>query len=338
MSDETVKTIADIARLAGVSKSTVSRALNDSSLIGVETKERIRAIARQHHFQLNQPAQCLSRKETRTIAFVAHIYYAQKGYLISSSFIQEILGALSAALSQSGYDLLTAFVDPNETSWPQHYLNAGRADGFILIPSSRKQRIVKNLMEMNAPFIIWGYPLPGYHHCSVNGDDFTGGLLATRHLIQSGRRRIAFIGGPSSEPEVQGRYRGYEAALSEAGLAVDPALVTYGYYSGPSGVERMQSLLEQVPDLDAVFANSDLMAIAIMNMLHDRGCRIPDDIAVVGYDDLTIAEQCYPPLTTISQNIPLAGSLLAQNLIQHLQTGAITNASIPAELVLRKSA
>jgi DNA-binding LacI/PurR family transcriptional regulator len=338
MSEKTVKTIQDVARLAGVSKSTVSRALNDSPLISAETKNRIQAIARQYDFQLNIPAQCLSLKESRTIAFVTHACYIQDGYLVGSPFLLEVLGGITAALSESRYDLLMAFIDPKDTHWLQHYQDSGRADGFILMTSSRKQSLVRKLAKTNAPFIVWGNPLPDYNHCSVTGDDFTGGKLATQHLIKSGKRRIAFLGGMPDEPEVQRRYEGYCFTLHDAGLEIDPALVTYGDYSFESGADAMQHLLEQAPDLDAVFVNSDLMAISAMNLLHDRGYQIPGDVAVVGYDDLTIAEQCYPQLTTISQNIPLAGRLLAQNLIQYLRSNTVTNVSIPPKLVVRKSA
>ena len=338
MGDKAVNTIVDIARLAGVSKSTVSRALNDSPLISTETRQRIQSIARQHNFQLNVPAQCLSLKESRTIAFVTHACYVQQGYLIASPFLLEVIGGATAALSEKHYDLLMAFVDPKEALWPQQYQNSGRADGFILMTSSRKHSLLKRLAEAKVPFIVWGNPLPDHNHCSVTGDDFTGGKLATQHLIQSGRRRIAFIGGPADELEVQRRYEGYCSALSDAGQPIDPALVTYGDFSFSAGAERMQYLLKQAPDLDAVFVNSDLMAISAMNLLHDLGYQIPGDVAVVGYDNISIAEQCYPQLTTVSQNIPLAGRLLAQNLIQYLHTGVVTNVSIPPRLVIRKSA
>ncbi len=338
MSEKPVKTIADIARLAGVSKSTVSRALNNSSLIGQETRERIQSIARQHNFQLNLPAQRLSLKESHTIAYVTHASSDKIGCSVADMFMLEIIGAISSTLSEKHYDMLMAFVDPHDRQWPQQYLKTGRADGFILMTSTGKQAHIRPLLEINAPFIAWGAPVPGYSYCSVSGDNFNGGKLATGHLLQQGRQRIGFIGGPQDDLEVQGRYAGYQAALKEAGKEVDPALVVYGDFSSESGAERMAQLLERVPDLDAVFANSDLMAIAAMNLLHERGVRIPEDIAVVGYDGLVISENCNPPLTTIDQNISLAGRLLAQNLIQYLQTGLVTNVSIPAKLIQRKSA
>jgi DNA-binding LacI/PurR family transcriptional regulator len=156
--------------------------------------------------------------------------------------------------------------------------------------------------------------------------------------VRIGRRRIAFLGGPELEPEVQDRRRGYEAALKAGGLAVDPRLIAHGGWSERSGGARMGELLESAPDLDAVFVNSDVMAIAAIEVIRERGLAIPSDIAVVGYDDVPLARHVSPPLTTIRQDPVLAGKLLAEGLIQHLRTGAITHTSIPAELVVRESA
>jgi len=336
MSKETVRTIADIARLAGVSKSTVSRALNDSPLIGEDTKSRIRALAKEHNFQINAPARRLSMQQSRTIAFVTHAYH--KDFSVADLFGLEILGGVSFGLAKQGYDLLIIHVDPQDTKWAHQYFDTGRVDGFILMTSTRKQTHVKALTEVNAPFIIWGVPQPNQKYCSVTGDNFNGGKAATEHLISSGRQKIGFIGGPVYELEVQHRLEGYRTALNAAGRSIDPALIEHGDFSNTSGAEALRRLLDKVPQVDAVFVNSDLMAIAAMDAIRESGRRVPEDIAVVGYDDLSIAEHSNPPLTTIRQNIPLAGKLLAQNLIQYLQTGLMTNVSIPVALVLRKSA
>jgi DNA-binding LacI/PurR family transcriptional regulator len=336
MNKRSVQTIADIARLAQVSKSTVSRALSDSPLIADETKERIRTIARQQNFQINVPARQLSMKQSRTIAFITHAY--QKDFTIGDLFGLEIMGGISGALYANGYDMLVVHVDPRETEWIHSYLNTGRVDGFILMTSTRKQSHIKALVESAAPFIVWGIPISNYSYSSVTGDNFNGGRLAAEHLIRTGRRRIGFLGGPVDELEVQQRYRGYETALTAAGMAVDPKLLAYGNFWIDSGATAMQRLLDQAPDLDAVFINSDLMAIAALETIRGSGRRVPEDIAVVGYDDLSVAQYNNPPLTTIRQNVPLAGKLLAQNLIQYLQTGAVTNVTIPVELVVRKTA
>ena len=331
-----VQTIADIARLAGVSKSTVSRALNDSPLIGVETKDRIREIAREHRFHMNDPARRLSLKQSNVVALVTYEYKADLS--VPDAFMLEIMSGITAGLHANGYDLLVIQVAPNDTDWVRTYLESGRADGFILMAASCTKRHIAALTEREAPFILWGIP-PGTHgYCSVGGDSYAGGKTATEHLLRTGRSRIAFVGGYAGASEVQDRLKGYEAALREAGQEVDPKLVAYGDFSERSGAAAMAALLERARDIDAVFVNSDRMAIAAMDEIRARGRVVPDDIAVVGYDDVSIAQHSDPPLTTIRQDGPLAGRLLAQNLVQHLATGVITNVSIPAELVVRKSA
>ncbi len=339
MGDKSVKTIADIAHLAGVSKSTVSRALNDSPLIGQDTKIRIRKIADEHFFQINNVARCLSMQQSRTIGFVSHAYhYKDSSYSVTDLFLLEIMGAISSTLANNDYDLLMAHVDPFDAEWPHRYLDNGKVDGMILMTSTRKQYHIKTLLEMKAPFIVWGYPPTGYSYCSVMGDNVAGGRVAAEYLVQSGRKKIAFIGGPNVEVEAQKRYEGYESTLNDAGVPVEGKLVTFGEFSSASGEERMKSILEQVPDVDAVFASSDLMAIAAINVLKEQGRTVPDDVAVIGYDNLSIGNYSSPKLTTVSQNIPMVGRLLAKNLIEYLQSGVVSNVTVPAELVIRESA
>jgi DNA-binding LacI/PurR family transcriptional regulator len=337
MATERVHTIADIARLAGVSKATVSRALNDSPLIGAETKERVRAIAREHRFQMNDSARRLSLRQSRVVALVGYPY--KFGHdAPPDAFMLELMSGIFTGLNAKGYDLLMVQVAPRSTDWIADYLESGRVDGFVLMAASCTESHLHALAAAKAPFILWGVGPGRLPYCSVNGDNVAGGRTATEHLLGSGRTRIAFLGGPQKAAEVGDRYAGYEAALREAGREVDPALVVHGDYSPASGAAAVRTLLEQAPDLDAVFVNSDLMAIAAMEELREQGRRIPEDVAVVGYDDVALAAHSDPPLTTIRQNPSLAGRLLAEHLVEHLRTGVVTNVSIPAQLVVRKSA
>lgn len=336
MTTERVNSIADIARLAGVSKSTVSRALNDSPLIGVETKDRIRAIAEEHGFEIDVRARRLSLQRSGTIALVAWSYKADSA--VPDAFMLGMMSGISAGLGTSDYDLLVIHVRPNDVTWPKRYLDAGRVDGFILLDALCTPQQLKALVESKSPFVIWGAPSATGAYCSVSGDSLTGGRLATEHLIRAGRQRIAFLGGPAREPEVQDRRRGYEAALAAAGRKVDPDLITYGTWFEAQARAGMTELLQRHPDLDAVFVASDVMAIAAMEAIRAHGREVPSDVAVVGYDDVPIARHVSPALTTIRQDAILAGQLLAEGLIQRLTTGVITHASIPAELVVRESA
>jgi DNA-binding LacI/PurR family transcriptional regulator len=334
-----VNTIADIAKIAGVSKSTVSRALNGSSLIGVETRERIVAIAREHRFEMNAPARQLRLRQSRSVAIVTQALKTG-GSTLPDVFMLEMMSGISAGLSEQQYDLLVIHSQPDESAWAKRYFETGRVAGLILMSSTCSTGQLEEVLAVGVPFIMWGDRPSDHAYCSVSGDSFAGGRFATEHLLRAGRRRIAFLGGPAQAIEVRQRRRGYEAALGEAGIAPDPALVTHVFWHPPevTGPTAMRELLERAPDLDGVFVNSDMLAIAAMDTLREHGRTVPDDVAVVGYDDISVARYSNPPLTTVRQNGPLAGRLLAKHLVEHLETGVITNVSIPAELVVRGSA
>lgn len=334
MREGRLRSIADIARIAGVAKSTVSRALNDSPLIGQETKKRIVAIAKKHEFSRSTAARSLSTKSSRTVAFVNHAYSTE--CCVTEPFSLEIMGGVAFGLHELGYDMLVVHVHPDDTEWASQYLESGRVDGFILMTSEKKRTHIDRLLAMGAPFIAWGMGSGSY--CSVCGNNKLGGSLAAERLISIGRSSIGFIGGPRDDPEVAERYRGYTDALETAGLVPDPALAAHGEFTERSGERSLKELLERKPRLDALFATSDLQAIAAIRVLKARGLRVPEDVAVVGYDNLNIASYVTPALTTISQNIPLAGKLLARDLIAYMEKRIVTCSTVPVELVIRASA
>jgi DNA-binding LacI/PurR family transcriptional regulator len=332
-----VNSIADIARLAGVSKSTVSRALNDSPVISAETKERVRSLAKEHGFEIDVRARRLSLQQGGAIALVAYGYKADS--VVPDAFMLGLMTGISAGLGRSDYDLLMIHVSPKDVSWPHRYLETGRADGFIMLEAQCTRQQIRALQQADAPFIVWGQPSPDGSFCSVTGDSFRGGRLATEHLLETGRQRIAFLGGPERADEVVDREHGYQAALAEAGRKPDPRLIAHAeWWSETSARASMGALLDRAPDIDGVFVNSDVMAIAAMEVIAERGRDVPGDVAVVGYDDVPLAAHVRPPLTTIRQDALLAGRLLADGVVQRIQTGAITSTSLPAELVVRGSA
>jgi DNA-binding LacI/PurR family transcriptional regulator len=335
MTTRQIQNIADLARLAGVSKATVSRALNDSALISLETRERIKAIAEEHQFQRNDSARRLSLGTSNAVGLITYDYSA--GYAGPNSFALELMSGITAGLHVHGYDLLLIQVGPGDTDWMQRYLDSGRVDGFILMAGSCTDRQVEAAIAHGAPFVTWGIPFGELGYSWVAGDNVTGGRLATEHLLQSGRSRIAYIGGLKNV-EVRHRYQGYVEALEAAGHEVDPALVTFGDYTPGSAVEATRTLLAAAPDIDGIFVNSDIMAVAAIDELRAQGRSVPGDVGVVGYDDIALAAHADPPLTTISQGIPTAGRVLASTLVDLLRTGEQKTVSLPPELVVRKSA
>ena len=249
----------------------------------------------------------------------------------------ELMGGITDGLVSNGYDLLVARVHPDDKDWVRRYYDSGRVDGFIATAATCKPGVLRKLTEAGAPLIVWGASSEAANHCSVLGDNLTGGRLATAHLVERGRRRIGFLGGPAHDPQVRDRLLGYEAALTDAGITVDPGLVMHVDWGGPDSdpAESIATLLDH--EVDAIFANSDLFAAAALADVRGRGLRVPDDVAIVGYDDSTVARSTSPPLTSVSQNGPLAGRILATTLIEHLKSGVVTTATLPAELVVRES-
>ncbi len=330
-----VKTIADIAKIAGVSKSTVSRALNNSPLISEETRGKIQRIAQSHNFEAHQGARCLSLQRSNTLALIIPIFNSSEHFMADPFFI-EILRGVMPATSERKYDLLIAQPQSQEMSGIKRYVDSKRADGLIMVCCYSYAETMTELAQQQVPLIVWGAE-ENQHYCTVNCDNTAGGRLATQHLLQLGRKRIAFLGGYRKAPETRWRCRGYTESLQQAGISPSQSLVTYGNYSSHSGYQRMTELLAHHQDIDAVFACSDLIALGAVSAIQENGRSVPQDISIVGFDNIPIAEHSNPPLTTISQNISKAGEILVRNLMQHLTDGIISQAVLPAKLILRKS-
>jgi DNA-binding LacI/PurR family transcriptional regulator len=337
MTTSRAQTISDIAHLAGVSKSTVSRALNDSPLIGEDTKGRIRAIAAEHHFELNEPARRLSRQQSNVAGLI--MFGKTPGEYSPDLFMLELMGGITGGLHEQGYELLMVMPTDDDSDFARRYVASGRADGFIVLSPSCTPKRLQQLVESGAPFVVWGRHAGSAQYSSVTGDNVGGGRIATQYLLETGRRRIAFVGGPVWAPEIQERRAGYEQALAAAGVEVDEALIVHTPWMDAerNAADAVSRLLEE-GEIDAVVTNSDRYAIGAIDALRARGLSVPEQVAVVGYDDVAIAALASPPLTTIRQDGALAGRLLARALVQQMQTGAVTDVVMPAELVLRESA
>ncbi len=334
---EPIRTIADIARVCGVSKSTVSRALSNSPLISAETRTRIQALAQAHNFEVHQGARSLSRQKTETVAVIIPVAPESGYYLTEHPFNLELLAALTNAVADYGYDLLGAQVSITKQYRLDRPLTSKRADGLIVFACDILGPELARLVKERAPFVMWGPPAPEQNYCTVGSDDAQGGYLATRHLLTLGRRRVAFISGPKTDPEGLLRYQGYKKALVETGMPVDESLIETGDYGIQAGYEKMGRLLDRQPEIDGLFAASDAMAMGAIQALRERNRAIPQDIAVVGFDGIPLSTQCNPPLTTVKQDLARAGRVMVRNLLQYLDDGVVTNAIIPVELIVRQS-
>lgn len=327
--------MADIARLAGVSVATVSRALNGSPLISKETRDRIDELARSLDYSINVGAKNLRLKQNRTIAVVIPYDRVSRQH-ISDPFFLSMVGSLADALTERGFDMLLSRVDADSLDSAAQLVNSGVAIGVILIGQWRHHDQLNLLAMRRVPIVVWGTQLPQQLYCSVGGDNVAGGHMATAHLLAQGRRRIVFVGDPQL-PEVTHRHRGYLDALAARGLAPDPALMLPVPFDAEAARSAIDALCERGVGFDAVFACSDVLASAVARAMNRRGLRVPDDVAVVGYDDIEWASHANPPLTTVRQPILEAGVALVDALLRVTAGEAVAPRTLAVDLVVRAS-
>lgn len=327
--------MADIARLAGVSTATVSRALNRSPLVNEETRQRIMELASSLKYTINIGAQNLRLKANRSVAVVVPYDVTTRQHL-SDPFFLSMLGSLADALTERGYDMLVTRVDAEELDAAAAPFDTGRALGVVLIGQWRHHDQLNQLAARNVPIVVWGAQLPQQLYVTVGGDNVTGGRLATEHLIAQGRRRIAFI-GDTHLPEVAQRHQGYLQALEAHGLPADPALHVAAPFLPSSGSDAVAELARREVQYDALFACSDLLAMTAMNALRAGGRSVPAEVAVVGYDDIELASYFHPPLTSVRQPMREAGQALVEQLLALIDGQPAASVRLPTELIIRHS-
>lgn len=328
--------MADIARLAGVSKATVSRALSRSPLVNEETRTRILELASSLKYTINIGAQNLRLKQNRTVAVVVPFDSATRQHL-SDPFFLSMLGSLADALTERGFDMLLSRVDAQQIDAAAQPFDTGRVIGIILIGQWRQHDQLNQLAARGVPIVVWGAQLPQQLYVSVGGDNVSGGMLATEHLINQGRERIAFF-GDINLPEVAQRYSGYCQALANHALPVDPQLCVPVSFLPEGGALAVAEIERRACAYDAIFACSDLLAMTAINTLREVGKRVPEDIAVVGYDDIELSTYFHPPLTTIRQPIRAAGQALVNCLLALVDGQRPGSSQLPTELIVRATA
>jgi len=329
----------DIAHLAGVSQSTVSRALRGSPLVNEETRRRIQAAVDELNYKVDKNASSLRAKHTGTIALLLfEDPTADESHI--NPFFLSMLGSITRASAQRGYDLLISFQQFSR-DWHADYADSKKADGIILLGYgdylATRDKLQK-LVDQGTRCVRWGAVLPDQPDVSVGCDNLSGGREVTAHLLEQGCQRIAFLGDASSHyPEFFDRYRGYSRALNDAGLEAEPLLQVNAESTEQSGYNALETLLARGVAFDAVFAASDLIAIGAMRALAHHGLSVPDDVALAGFDDITAASFVNPPLTTVLQDTKLAGEILVDNLLALIRGEPAESAMLPARLIVRKS-
>ncbi|MEA9710835.1 LacI family DNA-binding transcriptional regulator [Xanthomonas campestris] len=332
-------TSLDIAYLAGVSQPTVSRALRGSPMVNEDTRQRILRIARELNYKVDKNASSLRLRNAGTLALLFFEDPTADDSLINP-FFHSMLGSITRACALQGYDLLVSFQQLSK-DWQADYEDSNKADGIILLGygdyQESRQRL-QLLVEQGTHFVRWGAALPGQPGISIGSDNYQGGLDITEHLLAQGCRRIAFLGHASNHyPEFEERYRGHVAALALQGVAADAGLQFDAITTELSGYTACLALLDSGQAFDAVCAASDLIAIGAMRALRERGLRVPQDVAVSGFDDIALAASVAPALSTVQQDTKQAGALLVESLVALIRGDAAQSRTIPVRLAVRES-
>ncbi|WP_422379505.1 LacI family DNA-binding transcriptional regulator [Marinicellulosiphila megalodicopiae] len=311
-----VRTLDDIAKIAGVSKSTASRALNDNPLISEKTRLKIQKIAKDHNFIKHYGASSLSLNTSNTIALMVPKYDENHYDLVrvkEDPFFNKVLAGILSQTDLIGKELLISSFDPASPVKIAQLVNSRKVDGAIVFGATDENEKFSDHIPANFPIVFWGNMRTTTKYKTVSGNDMEGARLATQALIDAGKKNIAYIGGFGESPEVSARFEGYKKAIHHLN---SPKFISgFGRYTHQSGEQQMRQLLDLYPDIDGVFAGSDVLAMAAISVLKQKGKSIPENVAVVGYDDIDMAEFFKPALTTISQNGFVAGQILVDKLI-----------------------
>lgn len=326
-----VVSIKEIARRAGVSHSTVSRALHQSPLVKPDTAARIRKLAEQMGYVPSAIGRNLATRSTHTLGLVVTT--------IADPFVSEVVRGAEELAMDHGYSvfLCQSGAQPQRELAAVRALHENRVDG-VVVTSSRVGELYRPLLvQMDVPIVLINNERsdPGVWFVSI--DDCHGGALATDHLAQIGRRRIGFIAGWPEASSSIGRLRGCVEALGKNGLGTLPCWVGSGNGRMDGGYVAVQEMLSRRPLPDGLFCYNDLTAIGALKALHQARVRVPDDVAIVGFDDIAMAEFTCPSLSTIAQPRLNMGRLAVQMLLDLIAGRPVDSQTLKGSLVIRES-
>jgi len=286
-------TLKMVAEKAEVSVNTASRAINNKPDINEETKKRVLQIAKELGYIRNAAAVALRTKKTGTI-----------GVVIADNrnpFYAEVLNGMEEAAREKNYHIILANTqrDYKKEEEAINLLLAKRVDGLLITPVQDKDDDIKNLIDANIPFVVVGRDFENIEVDAIYNDEVKGGFLATENLIKKGHKRIALIDGFLYKSPAKGRLEGYKKALNKYRISLDESLISVGDINIEDGHERTKQMLEKDLNFTAIFVYNDMMAFGAMQAIKEKGLRIPEDIGLVGYDDIPFSSLISPPLTTI---------------------------------------
>lgn len=327
--------MGDIARLANVSKPTVSRVLNGSPLVTSETRDRVLEVARAHGYAVNRNAQRLRQLRSDAVAVVLDFGTHRAGR-IADPFIFELLAGVSEALSLRHQDLL---LSPPGLSGGKSYLDllsSRAADGFIFLGQGARAPLLGELARAQVPFVVWGAVDPTTSYCAVGSDNLLGGRLAGEHFLRRGAKRWLFV-GDIDHVEIRLRFEGMCAVAQESNEAIAIERLPVEAMAYGSTLASAAAYVKQNDAPDAVFAFSDTAAMAVISAFRDAGLAAPRDYSIVGYNNIPPAADFTPSITTIEQETHVAGAILVEKLMQLIEGGRARSTMLPTRLVLRET-
>jgi LacI family transcriptional regulator len=323
--------IEEVAKLSGVSRSTVSRVINNDPRVHEITRQRVRDIIQEFNYQPNLVARRLAGGRTHILGLVIPLGVNQ---LFTDSFLMLLTQSVALACNRLNHSVMMWVADPDYERRTIHQVLSNKfLDGVIIASYLLDDPLVDALVAESKPFVLVGRHHSQVTYIDVDNKDSTTRLL--HYLFQLGYCRIATICGPQNMIAGVDRLQGYRAGLEQCGVVFDPALVVEGDFSEESGYAAMLHLLPLEPD--AVFVASDTMAVGVLRALHESGLRVPEDIAVAGFDDMPFAANTTPPLTTVRQPVQRMGEVAAEILIDLIEHPDLPHRQIvlPTELVIR---
>lgn len=336
-------TLADVAGASAVSIATASRVLTGHGAISETTRERVLgAAAALGYVHVPQRARQPVRSLSEQICLVAPVPGGQGG-AFANPFELALIGGIGTALRERRRDFSIVWQAPHDEATLEQFIGRNDYAGTIFLGQSPFHDTLNRLGAVGTPLVVWGVEAAGQQYCSVGGDNRGGGFQATQHLLRAGRRRIAFIGarppGAAQTPlsQVAQRCDGYRMALETYGIAFDPARVYAPAAGRFEGGEAIDALRDRNVAFDAIVAASDVAALGAMQRLRQQGLRVPEDVAVIGYDDIDAAALSTPGLTTIRQDTGRAGNLLVAKLLRAIDGHRPASERLPTDLVIRES-
>ena len=325
-------TMGDIARLANVSKPTVSRALSGSPLVSKEKRDHILAVAREHGYAVNRNAQRLRQSRANTVAVMLDFGSNRHG-AIGDPFIFELLAGVSEALSVRDMDLL---LSPPGLETEADYLDFYRsrnADGFIILGQGSREGMLRSLARKGLPMVVWGAVMPDSGYCAVGSNNLEGGKLAGQRFATHGATKWLFVGNTDHE-EIRLRYDGLAQEARQAGIA-KPDILNIDVVAFSQTYRQALDHLDTDRQPDAIFAFSDTAAMAVISALREKKLSPPDDYLLVGYNDIPPSAHFNPPISTIEQDTSTAGAILVEKLMQIVDGGKPKSTFLPTRLIVR---